>query len=178
MNVTFHTLLGLATAAVLASRQGQPRGLALATSADLPLLGAGFMIGIAAHGALDFAPHSYPIKSAADVLLSLGLFGSALLLTRSRHWLLLVACFAGCIFPDVVDLGPAVLNKRLGWSLPVVTAFPWHRRPYSGSIYDGSRSAESLLYHLVVAGASLGTLYAYGRRIVRGSTHSPAEERI
>jgi hypothetical protein len=82
----------------------------------------------------------------------------------------LVVCFVGCIFPDLIDLGPAIVNKRTGWSLPVVKIFPWHWREYSGSIYDGSRAVESSLYHLIVAGVCLILLYAYRRELFRGSS--------
>ena len=79
--------------------------------------------------------NSYPIRSAIDVTLSLALFIAILLFVRSRHWLLLGVCFGGRIFPDVVDLGPAIVNERMGWSLPVVKLFPWHWGVNSGSVY-------------------------------------------
>lgn len=87
---------------------------------------------------------------------------------------LLSACYLGALFPDLVDLGPAIVNKRLGWSLPVVKIFPWHWPRYSGSVYDGSRRAESLVYHLLVGGGSLFLLYANRWRLLRrdGRVHS------
>ena len=169
MNVTFHTLASFATAAVLSSRLKATDSARLFAPSDLPSLAAGFAAGVLMHGLLDYAPHAYPIKSAFDVLLSLALFSVMLLLARRRHWLLLGVCFLGGIFPDLIDLGPAIVNKRLGWSLPVVKVFPWHRREYSGSIYDGSRGVESFLYHLIVAGGSLVLLYAYRRQLFRGA---------
>jgi hypothetical protein len=165
MNVTFHTIIGLATAAVLSSRQKKTDSSRFFASSDIPVLATGFVIGILTHGLLDYLPHAYPIKSAVDVALSLALFSIMLLFVRKRHWLLLGACFVGSLFPDLVDLGPAILNKRLGWSLPVVKIFPWHWRQYSGSIYDGSRRVESLLYHLLVVGTGLGFLYVYRRQL-------------
>lgn len=110
------------------------------------------------HGLLDYLPHAYPINSVVDVVLSLALISIMLLLTERGRWLLLGVCFIGAIFPDLVDLGPAIVNIRLGWSLPVFKIFPWHWREYSGSIYDGSRGVESFLYHLIVAGGSLALL--------------------
>jgi hypothetical protein len=169
MNVTFHTLAGLATAAVISPRLKADVSPWLFTRQDLPWLSIGFASGVLTHGLLDYAPHAYPIKSAVDVLVSLAVFCVALFLARRRNWLLLGVCFIGCIFPDLIDLGPAIVNKRLGWSLPVVKIFPWHWRDYSGSIYDGSRAVESSLYHLIVAGVCSVLLYAYRRELFRGS---------
>ena len=160
MNVVFHTLAGLATAAVLGSRKQFADSTRLFIPSDVPFLAAGFVLGVLSHGLLDVAPHAYPIKSATDVSLSLLVFVAAVLFVRRRSRLLVTACFVGGIFPDLVDLGPAILNKRFGWSLPVVKVFPWHWRQYSGSVYDGSRPMQSLLSHLIVVAVSLGILYA------------------
>ena len=168
MNVTFHTLASLATAAVLCSRLKDTDSPRIFIPTDVPLLAIGFAAGVLMHGLLDYAPHAYPIKSAADVALSLAIFSAVLLLAGRRQWLLLSACFLGSIFPDLVDLGPAIVNKGLGWSLPVVKIFPWHWRAYSGSIYDGSRGVESFSYHLIVAGGSLILLYAFRHELFRG----------
>jgi hypothetical protein len=167
MNVTFHTLASFATAAVLCSKLKSAHPHRLFAAADLPVLTVGFGAGVLLHGLLDYAPHAYYIKSAVDVLLSLALCSGVSLLARRRHRLLLGVCFLGCIFPDLVDLGPAIVNKRLGWSLPVVKVFPWHLREYSGSIYDGSRGVESFLYHLSVAAGSLALLYLYRWKLFR-----------
>lgn len=169
MNVTFHTLAGFAASAVLSSRLQPADSPRLFTPTDSPILAAGFVAGVLMHGLLDYAPHAYPIKSAVDVLLSLALFSVMLLLVRGRCRLLTVVCFSGGILPDLVDLGPAIVNKRLGWSLPVVKIFPWHWPRYSGSIYDGGRSAESFFYHLMVVGGSFILLYAYRRQLFRGA---------
>ncbi|MFB8787050.1 hypothetical protein, partial [Pasteurella multocida] len=37
---------------------------------------------------------------------------------------------------DLIDLSPAIINKQLGWNLPIFDKlFPWHFKKYSGSIY-------------------------------------------
>jgi hypothetical protein len=179
MNVTFHTMASLATAAVLSGRQ---RALAMPrrfTPSDLPILIIGFTAGVLMHGLLDYVPHAYPVRSAFDVTVSLALFMAALLFVRLRHWLLLGACFGGSIFPDVVDLGPAILNERMGWSLPVVKIFPWHWRVYSGSVYDGSRGFESFLFQMIVATVSLGAIFVCRGQLfrVRGSIYEAAANR-
>lgn len=163
MNVTFHTLTSLAVAAALSARQTKSVSNEMFAFSDVSLLIVGFIGNLLLHGLLDYLPHSYPIKSAVDVVLSLGLFGVGLVLVRKPYRLLVAACFLGGIFPDLVDLGPAILNKQLGWHLPVVKIFPWHWRQYSGSIYDGSRKLDSLVAHVVVIGASLSILYLFRR---------------
>jgi hypothetical protein len=40
-------------------------------------------------------------------------------------------------------------------NLPEVKLFPWHWRQYSGSVYDGSRIAESVAAHLIVSAIAL-----------------------
>lgn len=110
MNVTFHVLGSIATAACLSSwrREESIRWIPGLRDAWLPVVGFacrhnGFLLGV---------------------------------------------CFIGSLFPDLIDLGPAIANKYLGLSLPVFKVFPWHWQEHSGSIYDGSRATESLLCHL------------------------------
>ena len=168
MNVTFHTLTSLAIAAVLSTKQTKPVANESFVFSDVPLLSIGFVAGVMIHGLLDYVPHSYPIKSIIDVALSLGFFLAATIFIRQRHRLLAALCFLGAIFPDLVDLGPAIFNKHLGWHLPVVKIFPWHWPQYSGSIYDGSRQLSSLKAHVLVAGISLSLLYLCRKNFFRG----------
>jgi len=165
MNVVFHTLTGLAVASVISSCKQFGDSTRLFIPSDALFLSAGFAVGLISHGFLDVAPHTYPIKSAADVSVGLLLIVSALIFARRRCRALLAVCFVGSIFPDLVDLGPAILNKRLGWSLPVVKIFPWHWHEYSGSVYDGSRPIKSLVSHLVVVTIGLGVLYVFRKTL-------------
>ena len=161
MNVTFHMLSAVATAAILSSKQ-KDRTLHQPFAPNLPIVAAGFVLGVFVHGVLDYAPHSYPIRPVGDVAISLALVALAMTLVKPRCRLLLGACSLGGVFPDLVDLGPAIVNKHLGWSLPVVKLFPWHWRKYSGSIYDGKRF-DSFLCHILVIAASLISLYVFRR---------------
>ena len=121
--MTFHALTSLAAAAVLSSCRRFENPTRVFAPSDVVFLVAGFTLGIISHGVLDVVPHAYPIGSRADVSLGLVIFVSALFFARKRNYLLITACFVGSIFPDLVDLGPAILNKQLGWSLPVVKVF-------------------------------------------------------
>lgn len=146
MNVTFHVLTGIAVAATLAPRKAQCGATALLTG-----LGA----TIALHGVLDYTPHSYPLKSVVDVSVALLLFIVALSVARPDIRLLIAVCFLGSVLPDVIDLGPNLLNRHLGFRLPEAKWFPWHWKRFSGSIYDGSRAVPSAVAHLLVVAVAL-----------------------
>lgn len=156
MNVTFHALASVATAAGLSSPTPAAPSLAR--------LGLGFLIGVAVHGVLDVTPHSYPLGTVLDVACALLLVTLVGVMTRGCHWALLVACFLGAIFPDLVDLGPAIVNKHVGTNVPVVSLFPWHWRQFSGSIYDGRQALASLSAHLLVVATSAALLARYRQR--------------
>jgi hypothetical protein len=161
MNVVFHTLVSLATAAVLASRIKEKEPISSTKGIAISVIG--FATGIVSHGVLDWLPHHYPLPSIADIIVSLVLFsGVCILARREARWVLLI-CFVGAIFPDLVDLGPAIVNKQMQSSLPVVKLFPWHWKEYSGSIYDDSRRWLSMANHLAVAGVSGFLILRYWR---------------
>ena len=164
MNVTFHALGSFATAAVLSARL-LPCDNCFFLRSDLPCLAVGFGAGVLLHGLLDFAPHSYPFSVALDIVLCLLLFAAFALLVRRRNFFLLVVCYLGSLFPDLIDLLPAMINKRLNLGLPVVKVFPWHWHEYSGSIYNGSRQFESNLCHLLLLAASVILLVIFKRRL-------------
>lgn len=170
MNVTFHTLSAIATAAVLSAKETD--GATAGAYPRASLLAVGFGTSLLLHGLLDYLPHTYPIPSALDVLLSLGLFLGAIAFAKSQHRVLVSACFLGSLFPDLVDLGPAIVNRRLRWALPVLKIFPWHWRQHSGSVYDGSQGYKSLLLHSAVSGLALILLCVF-RRSLFGSRGIP-----
>ena len=146
MNVTFHAIGSFATAAVLSVGKNDGWRSFLAFKKYI----VGFILGILIHGILDFSPHEYPIPSKIDVVLALILLSIFLFISQRQNFLLILVCFAGSIFPDVIDLGPEIANKYLGIEFPHFPfhIFPWHWKEYSGSIYDGNHRIESIIYHL------------------------------
>lgn len=175
MNVTFHTLAALGTAAVLSAKPHTQSLRPASVHDPLYIQAIGFGAGVIVHGLLDTIPHTYPIKAGLDVMISLVLFAGAILLAQRPHRLLIAVCFLGAIFPDLLDHGPAILSKHLGWPAPAVKIFPWHWPQYSGSIYSHERNAASLLCHFVVVGISLVLLWVYGRNLFRGGIVSTSE---
>ena len=164
MNVVFHTLASVATAAVLSA---QLKERPILSTTGLTVLAIGFTAGILVHGVLDWAPHQYPVPSVLDVVVSLIAFSVVFVLAHKQARWILFGCFLGAIFPDLVDLGPAILNRQMQLHLPTVKAFPSHWKEYSGSIYDGSQRWLSLANHLVVAGISGWLVLRYRQSLIR-----------
>jgi hypothetical protein len=164
MNVIFHTLASVATAAVLST---QLKKKPINSTTGLTILVSGFTVGVLLHGLLDWTPHQYPLPSILDVVVSLSLFSIVFVLAQKEARWLLLACFLGAIFPDLVDLGPAILNKQMQLNLPTGKIFPWHWKQYSGSIYDGSHRWLSILNHLVVTGMSGYLIVRFRRSLIR-----------
>ena len=165
MNVTFHVIGSMATAAVLSMKPAENWRSASA----LKRYAIGFIAGILVHGVLDFLPHQYPLPSKIDIVFAVLLFCLFLFVSQKQNRLLALFCFAGCVFPDVIDLGPAIVEKHLRISLPRLPfrLFPWHLKQYSGSIYDTSRAIESAVYHVSFLLICFGLIYAYRKRILK-----------
>ena len=86
-----------------------------------------------------------------DAFLGLIIIFLTIFLTNKRYWLIVTLSFLGSIFPDLVDLLPAILNKQLGFNLPEMgKIFPWHWRSFSGSIYVKNCQISTLNHVLVL----------------------------
>ena len=158
MNVLFHITTGLSTAVLLTDTNE------INENSDyrkiLPIALFGFVIGIISHGALDYIPHCYPINSKLDILLGLLSILLLLLISKGRYKLIILGSLIGCVFPDIVDLLPSMLNKTLHLGLPEFEKlFPWHWKQYSGSIYSGACNV-SFINHSLVALTVLIILWA------------------
>ena len=77
----------------------------------------------------------FPTRSIPPLALLLGAAWCAIVTRRFR--ILFATVFIGAVLPDLVDLGPAVANRLLGWHLPTFRShlFPWHWVDGSGSLY-------------------------------------------
>lgn len=145
MNVIFHTSTAIALA-TLAATTNPSKKLISPKSKTIRCIGVFFM-GIAAHAVLDYAPHCYPINSKVDVILSSIIILASIFLASKNYRLILAFSVFGNIFPDIVDLSPAIINKQLGLKLPIFeNFFPWHWREFSGSIYTNSCRLSSIIH--------------------------------
>ncbi len=136
MNVLFHTVSAIGVAAMVTDTSVIQPGNSRLTMivAAIALLSAVFF-----HGVLDYLPHCYPLSSKWDVIIGFGIMVAGALVVRKPYRPIVSAAFAGCVLPDVIDLLPSILNKYLGWQLPVThKLFPWHWKENSGSVYNGN----------------------------------------
>jgi hypothetical protein len=147
MNVLFHTTAAVGIVIALTDTKTLDE---VKANKRIYLIGAAsFFLGIIVHGALDYIPHCYPLKSKPDILFSLLIIASVIWFCQKKYRSIFALSFLGNIFPDLVDLAPNILNQQFGWLLPTTQKiFPWHQLEHSGSIY-GESCANSNLNHLL-----------------------------
>ena len=149
MNVLFHIATGLTTAVLLTDAKQIKEDTAY--KKILPIALSGFVMGIISHGALDYIPHCYPIPSKLDIFLGSLSILVVVLKSKGRYKWIFLASLIGCIFPDLVDLLPAMLNKAFQIGLPEYEKFfPWHWKQYSRSIYSGVCEVSFINHSLVL----------------------------
>lgn len=138
-------MTGVATAAALApvtrSRHWKAVGIL-----------AGFSISLFLHGVLDYLPHWYPFPSGIDLLLAVTMSIVAFGFTERTEWTLVAASLIGAVLPDIIDLGPTLIEVLFGLSIPSLPfkLFPWHWEKYSGAVYDGSNGTISAVLHISI----------------------------
>jgi hypothetical protein len=149
MNILFHTTTALSIAVLLTDTRKIEHSTNPKKVFAISILA--FVVGIISHGALDYLPHCYPINSKIDAIAGLIMIISVTWLTNKKYRLIIGLAFAGCIFPDLVDHLPSILNKEFGFSLPIFEKiFPWHVKEYSGSIYSGNCNISNLNHALLL----------------------------
>lgn len=154
MNALFHTTTAISVAVLLTDtsriEQASTSKNRIWTSVFA------FFVGIISHGALDYIPHCYPINSKLDAIASLILILTTIWFTNKKYRLIIGLSFLGCIFPDLVDLSPGIINKLTGFNLPINDKlFPWHFHEYSGSIYNGECDNSTLNHSLIILTCSI-----------------------
>lgn len=170
MNIIFHTTTAIGVTVLVTDtvRLGDKPSL----NRVIPTALYAFFIGIISHGGLDFIPHCYPINSKLDVIAGLLMILLTLRLTNRHFRTITGFASLGAIFPDLVDLGPKIVNKHLnlGLTLPD-NIFPWHWHAYSGSIYNGACNVSTFnhLLLLLMIGAILWTRQTDSKAIFKKS---------
>lgn len=145
MNVFFHVTTAIGVMAVVSDRQkiDNPKTTIMPSA-------CAFVLGVIIHGVIDYIPHTYPFSAKVDVILSLAIILLVSFQARRRYRLIVAMSFLGCIFPDLVDLLPAIINKIIGLNIPICDKiFPFHQKDYSGSIFAGT-SIVSDVNHISV----------------------------
>lgn len=137
MNVTFHALtsFGISHLAARLLARGTTKPF---ERRDVGVLVSAFVAGVLSHGMLDGLKHGYPVPSVVDPPLALALGFAWTALVKARYRILFGVVFASVMLPDLLDLGPEIANRLLGWHLPTfrVHLFPWHWPDGSGSLYQ------------------------------------------
>jgi hypothetical protein len=149
MNILFHTTTAISVAVLLTDTNR----IKQATNSKIIYWTSffAFTVSLISHGALDYIPHCYPINSKFDAIAGLTMILITIWLTNKKYRLIIGLAFAGCIFPDLVDHLPSILNKEFGFSLPIFEKiFPWHVKEYSGSIYSGKCNISNLNHSLLL----------------------------
>ncbi len=148
MNVIFHTTTAIGVAVLLTDTKRIEQSATSKNAIWTSVLA--FTVGLISHGALDYIPHCYPVNSKLDVIAGLTIIFTTTWLTNKKYRLIMGFSFLGCIFPDLVDLSPGIINKQFGLSLPTIDKiFPWHLHDYSGSIYTDNCN-NSTLNHILL----------------------------
>ena len=150
MNVIFHTTTAISVAVLLTDtkriEQSKTSKNVIWTSILV------FTVGLISHGALDYIPHCYPVNSKLDAIAGLTMILTTIWLTNKKYRLIMGLSFLGCIFPDLLDLSPGIINKQLGLSLPTIDKiFPWHLHDFSGSIYTDNCNNSTLNHMLLLS---------------------------
>jgi hypothetical protein len=149
MNILLHTTTAISVAVLLTDTNR----IKQATNSKIIYWTSffAFTVSLISHGALDYIPHCYPINSKFDAIAGLLMILITIWMTNKKYRLIIGLAFAGCIFPDLVDHLPSILNKEFGFSLPIFEKiFPWHVKEYSGSIYSGNCNISNLNHALLL----------------------------
>ncbi|AQS93676.1 hypothetical protein BXQ17_06225 [Polaribacter sp. BM10] len=145
MNVIFHIATGVTIFSVVSKRE------IMENQISLPLYFFSFVLGVISHGILDYIPHCYPLNSKVDVILGLFLMLFLIYAVKMHSKLLILVVLFGCIFPDIIDLSPGILNSIFNINLPIFdNIFPWHFHEYSGSIYIDECSVSNINHLLTL----------------------------
>ncbi len=149
MNVLFHITAAVGVAVMLTDTDKIKPGNTLVQNSRTML--SVFAGGIISHGAIDYIPHCYPVNSKADIVCGFILICTLLFLTRTGFRMITGLAIFGGILPDLIDLGPAMMNGILNTNLPVFPKiFPWHWKVYSGSVYTGNCNVSTFNHFLLL----------------------------
>ncbi len=167
MNVTVHILTAVAVGTLLSSPMREPSSPRWLEKQDILYLVAALTGNILLHGLLDILPHTYPFEIKVDAALAFALVAFTLAVIRRRYWLVFIVAIIGGLLPDLVDLGPQLLNHYFHLSISYREIFPWHWSAYSGSRYDHEAWLISSVMHLLVVGSAM-VLLLVSRRVLAG----------
>lgn len=149
MNVIFHISAAISVAVLMTDIKRIEQSTSLNCIVWTSV--TAFLVGVISHGVLDYIPHCYPVNSKLDAIVGLTMILTTTWLTNKKYRIIMLLSFLGCIFPDLIDLSPSIINKHLGLDLPIIDKiFPWHLKEYSGSIYTDNCNISTLNHILLL----------------------------
>lgn len=150
MNELFHVLSAVGISAMVTDTEAVDDKGGLQNRVSTTLYA--FSAGIIAHALLDCLPHTYPIRSKPDVIVSIVLAASLIIFSKKPYRLIVAGSLFGCTLPDIIDIGPRMLRAYFGLAVPIHSQlFPWHWPAYSGSLYDQGHTVSAIDHGLFFA---------------------------
>jgi hypothetical protein len=148
MNVVFHiTTAGVASLVLINTN----RNYSIVSVYNTGALLLSFAVGVMSHAILDYIPHCYPVNSKIDVVVGFLIICLAIIKSNKKYLVFILACLFGSVFPDIIDLSPAIVNKLIGLNLPIYDKFfPWHWQKYSGSIYSNDCFNSTVIHFALI----------------------------
>lgn len=161
MNITYHTMLGVASASVIAKIIPEEHNIKIY---KIGTIGVG--INILLHGILDILPHNYSLTMIKDGIIALFLIAVAMFFVNNKYRLLTLCCVGGAILPDVID---KIIIKNI--STVNFYVFQWHNSEIINKFYLVYIKVIPIQYFgvtdIVVVGVSLLFLILYRDKFIK-----------
>lgn len=161
MNITYHTVLGVASTSVMTKIIPEEDNIKIY---KIGTIGVG--INILLHGILDILPHNYSLTMIKDGIITLFLIAVAMFFVNNKYRLLTLCCVGGAILPDVID---KIIIRNI--STVNFYVFPWHNAEIINNFYLVYLKIIPMQYFgitdIVVVGISLLFLILYRDKFIK-----------
>lgn len=161
MNITYHTMVGLASASVITNILPEENNINIYKICTI-VIG----INILLHGALDILPHTYSLSIIKDGLISLFLISIALFFINNKYKLITLCCIFGSILPDIID---KIIVKNIQALNTYI--FPWHNADIINKFYSLYLKFLSIQYfwitNIIITILSLSIIIIYRDKFIK-----------
>lgn len=165
MNITYHTMVGIASSSVIAKKYST-KDNKKDNYKILKVIIIGIIVNILLHGVLDLIPHNYPISLMNDIILVLCLSIFSIIFIKKKYRILTLSCICGSILPDIIDkfIVKIVLNSKN-------YLFPWHDSEVVNKFYKIYIKFISVEYYglmnILITLIFLGVIIFYRKVFIR-----------
>lgn len=161
MNITYHTMLGVASASVMVKIIPEEDNIKIYKIGTIGVGG-----NILLHGILDILPHNYSLTMIKDGIITLFLIAIAMFFVNNKYRLLTLCCVGGAILPDMID---KIIIRNI--STVNFYVFPWHNAEIINKFYLVYLKVIPIKYFwitdIVVVGVSLLFLILYRDKFIK-----------